>query len=242
VKDKKIYAFRVTTNEEDVYLAASSAEIRDQWIAALENIAAVLSSSSSLKSDDKGRRGRVMTSEYDAPRSLRSGVEGFVWFDMIEWSTPRHRYDESRITLHRSFCVLDSHIAVPKLRIAESRTLERCTSRTLRGCVMQIEAEPKMIMISKRRGRRYYTILLTNQNNKILRLYFETTQIRNRWAASISEAIDPGVSGWIRVQQIPGAHDIDSAQWKSRYFELRKNHEAIYLFRSREDRVEAKCL
>ena len=131
---------------------------------------------------------------------------------------------------------------VPKLRIAESRTLERCTSRTLRGCVMEIEAEPKMIMISKRRGRRYYTILLTNQNEKILRLYFETTQIRNRWASNIAEAIDPGVSGFLRVQQIPGAHDTDSAQWKSRYFELRKSHEAIYLFRSREDKVEAKCL
>ena len=107
---------------------------------------------------------------------------------------------------------------------------------------MEIEAEPKMIMISKRRGRRYYTILLTNQNEKILRLYFETTQIRNRWASNIAEAIDPGVSGFLRVQQIPGAHDTDSAQWKSRYFELRKSHEAIYLFRSREDKVEAKCL
>ena len=98
-----------------------------------------------------------------------------------------------------------------------------------------------MIMISKRRGRRYYTILLTNQNTKILRLYFETTQIRNRWAASTSEAIDPGVSGWIRVQQIRVLR-CEQRQWKSRYFELRKNHEAIYLFRSREDRVEAKCL
>jgi len=99
-----------------------------------------------------------------------------------------------------------------------------------------------MVMISQRRGRRYYTILLTNQSKKILRLYFETTQIRNRWATSIAEAIDPGVSGWLRVQQIPGAHDTGSAQWKSRYFELRKNHEAIYLFRSQEDRVEANCL
>jgi len=134
VKDKKIFAFRVKTDNVDVYLAASSAAIRDQWIASLENVAAVLSSVESNKLSSKlssktllSTRRRVMTSEHNVPQSLHAGVEGFVWFDMMEWSSSQRRYDEDRVNLKRFFCVLDSHIAVPKLRIAESRTLERCT-------------------------------------------------------------------------------------------------------------------
>ena len=122
VKDKKIFAFRVTTEDEDVYLAASSAEIRDQWIASLENVAAVLSSSSvsSSSSSSSSKRCRVLTSDYDTPRSLRSGVEGFVWFDMIEWSTCFRYVSIARINMfhsHGIFHFMQVHHDVDMMKV-----------------------------------------------------------------------------------------------------------------------------
>eukprot|EP00940_MAST-03C_sp_MAST-3C-sp2_P000351 g351.t1 len=224
-------------------LAATSAVDRDLWMAALQKVADDVASDAPSASalsmlDDSSDTISATTASSNV---VNDAIAWTIYTADLEWSYLDSRLciSDEMLSLRPFYCVLDK--SLQKLSFYKSRSERHAlATRTLRGVTLTLEPEPRLILLSTNRGRRFYTVrierTLGGAAKQWFRLFFLSTQQRNATCQAIRDAADAGVHGTVWVRFAAGNYDHES-EWKRRYFELRNESEAISFFREPDDRA-----